>query len=139
MRFASSRPIYVSNVRPDKIELSNLTIVSPQLKIEASGDVELAPLRPVLLSPLNVSARIAAAGDIAILFDGMKLLEAAKGQGGYRNVTKPIVIAGSAAAPDTSGFWALLDEGAGNARGSFGVGLRALNSRLEAGRKTAAQ
>ena len=124
---------------PDKIELSNLTIVSPQLKIEASGDVELAPLRPVLLSPLNVSARIAAAGDIAILFDGMKLLEGEKGQGGYRNVTKPIVIAGSAAAPDASAFWALLDEGAGNARGSFGVGLRALNSRLEAGRKTAGQ
>jgi hypothetical protein len=124
---------------PDRIELSQLSIVSPQLKIDATGDVELAPLRPVLLSPLNVSARVAAAGDIAILFDGMKLLEGEKGQGGYRNVTKPIVIAGSAAAPDTSAFWALLDEGAGNARGSFGVGLRALNSRLEAGRKSAAQ
>ncbi len=124
---------------PDRIELSQLSIVSPQVRIEATGDVELAALRPVLLSPLNVSARIGAAGDIAVLFDGMKLLDAEKGQGGYRNVTKPVVIGGSAAAPDTSAFWALLDEGAGNARGSFGVGLRALNSRLEAGRKTAAQ
>jgi hypothetical protein len=124
---------------PDKIELSELTIVSPQLKIDATGDLELAPLRPVLLSPLNVAAHLAAAGDIAILFDGMKLLEGEPGQAGYRSVTKPIVIAGSAAAPDTSAFWALLDEGAGNARGSFGVGLRALNSRLEAPRKTAAR
>jgi len=123
---------------PDRIELSQLSIVSPQLRIDATGDVELAALRPVLLSPLNVSARIGAAGDIAVLFDGMKLLEAEKGQGGYRNVAKPIVIAGSAAAPDTSAFWALLDEGAGNARGSFGVGLRALNSKLEAGRKSPA-
>jgi hypothetical protein len=121
---------------PDKIELSQLTIVSPQLKIDATGDVELAPLRPVLTSPLNVAARLAAAGDIAILFDGMKLLEAAPGQAGYRDVTKPIVIAGSAVAPDTSSFWSLLDEGAGNARGSFGVGLRALNSRLGGSSKT---
>ena len=123
---------------PDRIELSQLSIVSPQVRIDATGDIELAALRPVLLSPLNVSARIGAAGDIAVLFDGMKLLEGEKGQAGYRNVTKPIVIAGSAAAPDTSAFWALLDEGAGNARGSFGVGLRALNSKLEAGRKSPA-
>ncbi len=120
---------------PDKIELSQLTIVSPQLKIDAAGDVELVPLRPVLLSPLNVAARLAAAGDIAILFDGMKLLDAAPGHAGYRNVTKPILIAGSAAAPDASSFWALLDQGAGNARGSFGVGLRALDARLGASRK----
>lgn len=119
---------------PDKIELSQLTIVAPQLKIDATGSVELAPLRPVLASPLNVAARLAAAGDIAILFDGMKLLDPAPGQAGYRNVTKPIVIRGSAVAPDTSAFWALLDEGADNARGSFGVGLRALNARLGAGK-----
>jgi hypothetical protein len=123
---------------PDKIELSELTIVSPQVRIDATGDVALAPLRPVLLSPLNVAARIGAAGDIAVLFDGMKLLEGETRQPGYRNVTKPIVISGSAVAPDTSAFWALLDEGADNARGSFGVGLRALNGRLEAGRKSAA-
>jgi hypothetical protein len=122
----------------DRIELKELSIVSPQLKIDAAGDIELAPLQPVLLSPLNVTARLAAAGDIAILFDGMKLLEGERGQPGYRNVTKPIAIAGTAAAPDTSSFWALLDEGAGNAGGSFGVGLRALNAKLEAGRKSPA-
>ena len=122
---------------PDKIELSQLTIVSPQLRIDATGDVALAPLQPVLSSPLNVAARLSAAGDIAILFDGMKLLDAAPAEAGYRNVTKPIVIAGSAVAPDTSSFWALLDEGAENARGSFGVGLRALNARLGAASKTA--
>ena len=55
-----------------------------------------------------------------------------------RNVTKPIEIAGSAATRDTSSFWALLDEGAGNARRSFGVGQRALNAKLGAGRKSAA-
>ncbi|HUL83114.1 MAG TPA: hypothetical protein VL131_13285, partial [Gammaproteobacteria bacterium] len=120
----------------DRIELKQLSIVSPQVKIEAAGDIELAPLQPVLLSPLNVTARLAAAGDIAILFDGMKLLEGERGQPGYRNVAKPIEISGTAAAPDTSSFWALLDEGASNAGGSFGVGLRALNAKLEAGRKT---
>ena len=123
---------------PDRIELKQLSIVSPQLKIDAAGDIELAPLQPVLLSPLNVTARLAAAGDIAILFDGMKLLEGERGQPGYRKVTKPIEIVGSAAAPDTSSFWALLDEGAGNARGSFGVGLRALNAKLESGGKAPA-
>jgi hypothetical protein len=121
---------------PERLELRELSIVAPQLRINASGRVDLVPLRPVLLSPLHASAQLAAAGDIAILFDGMKLLEGERGQAGYRNLTKTIQITGSAAAPDTSEFWALLDEGANNAGGSFGVGLRALNSRLEAGRKS---
>jgi hypothetical protein len=76
----------------------------------------------------------AARGDVAILFDGMKLLveegDDASEQD-YRAFVRPIRITGTPAEPDASAFWALLDEGAENARGSFGVGLRTLNRKLE--------
>jgi len=77
--------------------------------------------------------QLAARGDIAVLFDGMKLLEASADADGYRDLTRVVHVDGTPLEPDVSEFWQLLDEGAGNARGAFGVTLRALNRRLEAG------
>jgi hypothetical protein len=125
-----------ANVRLDRkqlerIELSDFSVVSPQLRLNASGTLDVAPRRPLLDSPLELSAQLAARGDVAVIFDGMGLLEDKAGSTGYRALTRPVDIRGTAANPDASEFWALLDEGANNARGSFGVALRALNSRLE--------
>jgi hypothetical protein len=115
----------------ERIELTDFSVVSPQLRLNASGRLDVAPRQPLLASPLELSAQLAARGDVAVLFDGMGLLEEKAGSTGYRALTRTIDIHGTAANPDASEFWALLDEGANNARGSFGVALRALNSRLE--------
>ena len=116
---------------PDRIELRTLYVRSPQLRIGASGSLELAPQRPVLMSPLDVSAQIAARGDVVILFDGMGLLEEAADDAGYRDLTRVVRLGGTPLEPDTSVFWELLDEAASNSRGVFGAGLRELNRRLE--------
>ena len=62
----------------------------------------------------------------------MKVLEEDADAAGYRSLTRPIAIRGTPAEPDAEEFWALLEEGATNAGGSFGVALRALNRQLEA-------
>jgi hypothetical protein len=117
----------------NRLELSNLLVLAPQLRVQASGNLErTGPQTPVVLSPLDISARLAARSDVAILFDGMKLLEAVPDAAGYRALVRPIAIRGTPAEPDAEEFWALLEEGAENAGGSFGVALRALNRQLEA-------
>ena len=78
-----------------------------------------------------MSAQIAARGDVATLLDGMELLEADANASGYREIDKSIEIGGTPAGPDASAFWALLEEGASNAHGSYGFALRMLNRRLE--------
>jgi hypothetical protein len=115
----------------DQISLSNLFVLSPQLRLEAAGSLALAAQRPLLLSPLDVSVQLAARGDVAVLFDGMRLLQEEVDAAGYRQLTMPVRVTGTPVEPDTAEFWALLEQGANNARGSFGAGLRALNRRLE--------
>jgi hypothetical protein len=117
----------------DRLELENVLVRGPELRVRASGSLERSgPEQPVVLSPLEISAEIAARGDVGILFDGMELLEETADTAGYRALTRPIAIRGTPAAPDAEEFWALLEEGAENAGGSFGVALRALNRQLEA-------
>jgi hypothetical protein len=115
----------------DQIELTRFAVDSPQLRIGATGVLELAPLRPLLLSPLDADLSIAANGDAAILFDGMGLLEDEADADGYRAFTQSVNVLGTPAAPDVSEFWELLEEAAENARGALGVSLRAVNRRLE--------
>lgn len=115
---------------PDRIEVSHLFVESPQLLIDASGSLALAPKRPLLLSPLDVSATLAASGDVEILFDGMGLLEDEDNEAGYRELTRTVRLGGTPTKPDTSAFRELLEEAANNSGGALGAGLRALNRRL---------
>jgi hypothetical protein len=123
---------------PDRIKVSRLSVRSPQLRVDGVGDLSLAPARALLLSPMQLSVRLAAGGDMAILFDGMQLLEPEQGGTDYRELDRIVTLRGTMAEPDASEFWTLLEEGSENARGVFGVGLRALNRRLEAGASEAA-
>jgi len=132
IRFEDADVVLVRQAR-GRLEFRSLSLRSPQISLQASGNLALAPERPLLLSPLELSAVIAARGDVAVLFDGMELLEAETddNEDDYRSVIRPIEILGTPAEPDATAFWQLLEVGAENARGSFGVGLRALNRRLE--------
>ncbi len=130
IRFSSAE-VELARTTPDRIELESLALVAPQLRVEAMGALRVAPQQPLLTSPLDLSAQIAARGDVAVVFDGMGLLERETSGSDYRDLRRRVEITGTAAEPDASSFWDLLDEGATNARGSFGVGLRALNERLE--------
>ena len=117
----------------NRLELKNLLVRGPELRVHATGSLERSgPEQPVVLTPLEISAEIAARGDVGILFDGMEVLEESADAAGYRALTRLVAIRGTPAAPDAEEFWALLEEGAENAGGSFGVALRALNRQLEA-------
>lgn len=128
--------IALTRASSERLELETFVLRAAQVEFDAVGSLMLAPGRPVLLSPLELSTRIAARGDVAVLFDGMDLLEpAADGRDDdYRALIRPVVIGGTPSEPDATAFWELLGEGADNARGVFGAGLRALDRRLDPGR-----
>lgn len=132
LRFEEAQ-IVLERSAANRLELENLLVRGPELRLRASGSVERSgPEQPIVLSPLEISAEVAARGDVGILFAGMDLLQENADAAGYRALTKPIAIRGTPAEPDAEEFWALLEEGAENAGGSFGVALRALNRSLEA-------
>lgn len=123
--------IVLERSEPGHLELSRLLVRSPQLEIDASGTLSLARQRALLRSPMELTARVGASDDVEILFDGMGLLGEEASDSGYRELTSEVRIGGTPSEPDTSDFWRLLEEAAENSRGAFGVGLRALNRRLE--------
>ena len=92
------------------------------------------PGLPLALSPMEANLDIATRGDMSILFDGMGLLEKDADRQGFRPMNRSLSVGGSLAEPDTSALWESLDEAAANARGSFGLGLRAINRKLKANR-----
>jgi hypothetical protein len=64
----------------------------------------------------------------------MGLLEPEEDARGYRPLTRPVTVSGTVAEPDTSDFYAMLDEAAENSGGAFGFGLRRVNKQLQKGR-----
>lgn len=114
----------------DRIDVRTLKLLAPQVELQGTGRLDVTGNRPFVLGELDVSATLAARGDVAVLLDGMKLLDQEPDPAGYRRLTHSLTVGGTPAEPDMSSFWELLDEGADNARGSFGIGLRALNRRI---------
>ncbi len=126
--------LVLARPEPQRFEVASLEVVSPVAHIEGSGGVDVDSDTPLPLSPLDVRLELATRGDLTILFDGMGLLEAEEDAGGYRPLTRPVTVSGTVAEPDTSDFYAMLDEAAENAGGAFGFGLRRVNKKLQKGR-----
>jgi hypothetical protein len=126
--------LVLARTAPGRFEVSELSISSPLARVEGAGAVEASPDLPLPLSPLEAHLDLATRGDLTVLFDHMGLLEPATDDQGYRPLTRPVTVSGTVAEPDTSDFYAMLDEAAASAGGSFGLGLRAINRTLQKGR-----
>ena len=119
---------------PRQLRLEDISLIAPRLRLAGRGSVTAQPGLALALSPMEASLDLAARGDMAILFDGMGLLEEGADGQGFRAMNRSLTIGGSLAEPDTSALWDALDEAAASASGSFGLGLRAINRKLKAGR-----
>lgn len=133
LRF-STLDVVLARTDPGRFEFADFTVLSPLARIEATGGLEVDLDRPLALSPVDVRVELATGGDLTVLFDGMGLLQPAADVQGYRPLNRPLSVGGTVAEPDTSDFYAMLDEAAANAGGSFGVGLRAINKKLQRSR-----
>jgi hypothetical protein len=107
------------------LQLRTLDLRSPQMQVHGEGLVLRDRKAALVDRKIDLRAELAVADDVAILFDGMGLLEEGAAEpGGLREVSRPFAIGGTLAAPDASALYEMLDEAANNAKGSFGLVMR---------------
>lgn len=128
--------IEIARTDPQRVQMQSLHLLADEFEVQGEGGVTLLDDQPLTHSPLDLTVRMATKGDMAILFDGMKLLEKQPDARGYRALRQPFVIAGTLAAPDASALYAMFDEAAQNAGGAFGLVLRGVNKKLRKSEKT---
>jgi len=104
--------------------LDTLAVRSDGLVVHGAGTLLRERGVPLVERPVRLDMDLGAAGDAAIVFDGLGLLGGPAGADGFRAVTTPITVVGTLANPDPSALWTTLDEAAARARGSFGWALR---------------
>jgi hydroxypyruvate isomerase len=106
-----------------KLQMETISMDSPQLKLNAVGEVKNAKSRDLLGEPLQVNASLAASSDIAIMLDGMNLLEKGDSKG-FLKMKQPFTITGSVGQPNLQPLYDLLARAVDNSHGSWGLLMR---------------
>lgn len=106
-----------------KLQLQTISMDSPQLKLNAVGEVKNAKTRDLLGEPLQVNASLSASSDIAIMLDGMNLLEKGDSKG-FLKMKEPFMITGSVGQPNLQPLYDLLARAVDNSHGSWGLLMR---------------
>jgi hypothetical protein len=119
---------------PARFGISQFALTSPLVRINGSGGIEVTPDVPLPASALEARLDLATAGDVSILFEGLGLIAEDDSGDGYRPLSRPVVIGGTVAEPDTSDFYEMLDQAAGESEGVVGVAMRRVNKKLQRGR-----
>ena len=123
--------VTIVRTAPDTVQLQSLTLQTPSSLITGVGVVHLQDDVAAGASPMEMQVQIATRGDLAILFDGMKLLKEEAGPGGFRELKTPITVRGTLDEPDASELYDRIDEGIKNARGLFGWALRRVQGKIK--------
>jgi hypothetical protein len=114
---------------PGRLRLDHLHIEAPQLQLDVRGSVANAKVRDLMGQPMKLDAALAARGDLAVILDGMHLLDR-QAVGGYRALTEPFTIGGQLGQPDLHPFYDLLARAVQGSHGSWGLLMREAQSRL---------
>jgi hypothetical protein len=123
--------VTIVRTAPDTVRLHSLRVQTPNSLITGLGVVRLQDDRPAGESPMELQIQLAARGDLAILFDGMKLLQKTPDANGFRPFKQPITVRGTLDEPDASELYDRIDEGIRNARGLFGWALRRAQGKIK--------
>ena len=94
-------------VRDDALNLtlSDISLVSPDLRLLGKGTVTYVADKPLLEQPLSATLSLAARGNIEQLLGKLRLLDGNKDELGYAKTREPITITGSMAKPDPTAFF----------------------------------
>lgn len=92
--------------------------------VHGTGTIRREPDVPFVDRQLSVDVALAARGDAAIVFRGLDLLGEKEDESGYRPLKRELLVGGTVGEPDASALWAMFDEAAAVAKGSFGFALR---------------
>jgi len=97
----------VKLVRDDtlNVTLSDVSLVSPDLRLLGKGTVTYVADKPLLEQPLSATLSLAARGNIEQLLGKLKLLDGNRDELGYAKTREPVTIAGSLAKPDPTAYF----------------------------------
>jgi hypothetical protein len=87
------------------VELADISLVSPEIRLTGQGTVSHVAGKPLLEQPLTVSLAFSGRGRIEQLLGKLHLLDGARDELGYARTQTPILIGGSLAKPDPSGYF----------------------------------
>ena len=87
------------------MNLEEISLVSPEIRLNGRGRVSYVVGQPLLEQPLSASLSIATRGKVEQLFSRLRLLDGTKDELGYLRAKEPVALAGSLAKPDPSAFF----------------------------------
>jgi hypothetical protein len=90
------------------MNLEDISLVSPEIRLNGRGSVSYVVGQPLLEQPLNVSLNLAARGKVEQLFGKLRLLDNAKDELGYTKTRDTVTIGGTLAKPDPTAFFTRL-------------------------------
>lgn len=87
------------------MNLEEISLVSPEIRLNGRGAVRYVVGQPLLEQPLNASLSIATRGKVEQLFSRLRLLDGTKDELGYLRAKESVALVGSLAKPDPSAFF----------------------------------
>jgi hypothetical protein len=88
------------------MNLEDISLVSPEIRLNGRGTVSYVVGQPLLEQPLNVSLNLAARGKTEQSFGKLRLLDNAKDELGYTKTRDPVTVGGTLAKPDPTAYFA---------------------------------
>ena len=85
--------------------LEDISLVSPEIRLNGRGDVSYVAGKPLLEQPLNASLTFSARGKTEQLLDKLNALDGTKDELGYSKTKAPVTLAGTLAKPDPTAFF----------------------------------
>jgi hypothetical protein len=127
-------PIESARLRLDRVpglglEIRELEVESPDLRLRVEGAARRVPEQPFVASRLDARVAMEARGDVGILFDAAGFL-ADGAADDYRRVTRGFTLRGTVGAPDAVDLYRAISEAGANAGGAYGWALRKAGSIL---------
>lgn len=87
------------------MKLEDISLVSPEIRLNGRGEVAYVPGQPLLAQPLNASLTFAARGKTEQLLDKVNLLDGTKDELGYARTKAPVTLGGTLTKPDPTAFF----------------------------------
>lgn len=87
------------------VELQDISLVSPEIRLNGSGRVTYEAGKPLLEQPLSVSLNLASRGKIEQIIGRLRELDGTRDELDYARAKNPVVVGGTLARPDPSPFF----------------------------------
>lgn len=87
------------------MNLEDISLVSPEIRLNGRGSVSYVVGQPLLEQPLSASLSLSSRGKVEQLLGRLRLLDTTKDELGYTRSKENILIGGTLAKPDASAFF----------------------------------